>query len=71
MNYLQKDKDVMLAFYYFTTKDWSHIRATNPIELVFATVRLRTNKMKNGVSRKTTLTMTFKLMETAQKSGID
>ena len=67
MKCLQKDKDAMLAFYDFPAEHWSHIRTTNPIESVFATVRLRTNKMKNCGSRKTTLTMTFKLIETAQK----
>ena len=42
------------------------IRTTNPIESVFATVRLRTAKCKNCGSRKTTLAMTYKLIETAQ-----
>lgn len=63
---LQKDKDQMLAFYDFPAEHWSHIRTTNPIESVFATVRLRTNKTKNCGNRKTTLAMAFKLIVTAQ-----
>ena len=57
----------MLAFYDYPAENWQHIRTTNPIESVFATVRLRTAKTKNCGSRSTTLTMAFKLMETAQK----
>ena len=58
----------MLVFYDYPAENWQHIRTTNPIESVFATVRLRTAKTKNCGSRTTTLTMAFKLMETAQKN---
>jgi len=67
MECLAKDKDSMLAFYDYPAENWQHIRTTNPIESVFATVRLRTAKTKNCGSRTTTLTMAFKLMEVAQK----
>lgn len=67
MNCLEKDKSSMLAFYDFPAENWQHIRTTNPIESVFATVRLRTTRSKNCGSRKTTLAMAFKLIETAQK----
>ncbi len=62
-----KDKDSMLAFYDYPAENWQHIRTTNPVESVFATVRLRTAKTKNCGSRTTMLAMAFKLMETAQK----
>ena len=65
---LQKDKEQMLAFYDYPAEHWPHIRTTNPIESVFATVRLRTVKTKNCGSRKTTLAMTYKLIETAQST---
>lgn len=68
MSCLEKDRGELLAFYHFPAETWQHIRTTNPIESVFATVRLRTNKMKNCGSRVTTLTMAFKLIETAQKT---
>lgn len=67
MDCLSKDKESLLAFYDYPAEHWQHIRTTNPIESVFATVRLRTAKIKNCGSRTTTLTMAFKLMETAQK----
>jgi len=67
MECLAKDKDSMLAFYDYPAENWQHIRTTNPVESVFATVRLRTAKTKNCGSRTTTLAMAFKLMETAQK----
>lgn len=68
MDCLTKDKSEMLVFYDYPAETWQHIRTTNPIESVFATVRLRTHKMKNCGNRITTLTMAFKLMETAQKT---
>ena len=66
MECLEKDKPQLLAFYDFPAVHWQHIRTTNPIESVFATVRLRTTRTKNCGSRKTTLAMAYKLMTTAQ-----
>src|SRR5690625_3990012 len=67
MECLKKDRDAILAFYDFPAEHWTSIRTTNPIESAFATVRLRTAKMRNCGSRDTTLAMVFKLLETAQK----
>ena len=67
MECLFKDKEEMLAFYDFPAEHWTHIRTTSPIESAFATVRLRTKKSKNCGSRKTTLAMVFKLMQSAEK----
>lgn len=67
---LEKDKDDLLAFYDFPAEHWGHIRTTNPIESTFATVRHRTYKSKNCFSRKTILTMVFKLCESAQDHWI-
>lgn len=64
---LRKDRETLLAFYDFPAEHWQHIRTTNPIESTFATVRLRTAKTRNCVSRTTILTMVFKLSESAQK----
>ena len=64
---LEKDREALLTFYDFPAEHWVHIRTSNPIESVFATVRLRTAKSKNCGSRSTTLAMVLKLMETAQK----
>ena len=45
-----------------------HIRTTNPIESTFATMRHRTTRTKNCVSRNTLLGLVFQLALTAQKS---
>lgn len=63
---LNKDKEVLLAFYDFPAEHWSHIRTTNPIESTFATVRLRTNKTRGCVSSEGIVPFVFKLMESAQ-----
>ena len=64
---LDKDQDVLLAFYNFPAEHWIHLRTTNPIESTFATVRLRTRKTKGSGSRTACLTMVFKLVMSAQK----
>jgi transposase-like protein len=64
---LEKDRDVLLTFYDFPAEHWRHIRTTNPIESTFATVRLRTAKVRSCFSSKTVVTMAFKLCQSAQK----
>jgi len=65
---LTKDEDALLAFYDFPAEHWVHIRTTNPIESTFATVRHRSSRTRNCVSRDTFLGLAFKLMEEAEKS---
>lgn len=65
---LRKDKDDLFTFYKFPAVHWIHIRTTNPIESTFATVRNRTRSTKGCGSRKTTLTMIFKLCLEAEKT---
>ena len=67
---LEKDHDSLLAFYDFPAEHWRHIRTTNPIESTFATVRLRTNKVRGCFSANTVTTMAFKLCQCAQKRWI-
>jgi len=57
----------LLAFYDFPAEHWRHLRTTNPIESTFATVRLRTKRTKGAGSRTASLTMVFKLAQSAQK----
>jgi transposase-like protein len=64
---LVKDRDELLAFYDFPAEHWKHIRTTNPIESVFATVRNRTRKTKGCLNRKTALAMVYRLMMSAKK----
>lgn len=64
---LAKDREMLLTFYDFPAEHWRHLRTTNPIESVLATVRLRTCKTKGCGSRLACETMVFKLMESAKK----
>ena len=64
---LEKDREVLLAFYDFPAEHWQHIRSTNPIESTFATVRLRTDKTRGAVSKETITPLVFKLVQSAQK----
>jgi transposase-like protein len=65
---LTKDRTALLAFYDFPAEHWQHIRTTNPIESVFATVRHRTVRTKGCLSHKTAMAMVFKLVMAASKS---
>ena len=64
---LKKDRDELLTFYDFPAEHWKHIRTTNPIESTFATIRLRHRRTKGNGTRKATLTMLFKLAESAAR----
>ena len=47
---------------------WDHLRTSNPIESVFATVRHRTVRTKGALSAKTAKLMVFKLVNAAAKT---
>jgi len=67
---LQKDHAYLLTFYDFPAEHWRHIRTTNPIESTFATIRLRTDKVRGCFSSQTVVTMAFKLCRCAEKRWI-
>jgi transposase-like protein len=64
---LAKDREELLAFYDFPAEHWKHLRTTNPIESVFATVRLRHRRTKGNGSRSRCLAMVHQLMLSASK----
>ena len=64
---LEKDRDKLLNFYSYPAEHWKHIRTTNPIESTFATVRLRTKKVRNCFSSQSVVTMAFQLCRCAEK----
>lgn len=64
---LRKDKERLFTFYEFPAMHWQHIRTTNPIESMFATIRHRSEQTKGCGSRGATLTMVYKLAMSAQK----
>ena len=64
---LRKDREQLLVFYDFPAEHWGHLRTTNPIESTFATIRLRHRKTKGNGTRRASLTMMFKLAQSASK----
>ena len=56
-----------MVFDDFPAEHWMHLRTTNVIESVFATVRLRTEKTKGSGTRVACRTMVFKLMQSASR----
>ncbi len=63
-----KDRDALLTFYDFPAEHWDHLRTSNPIESVFATVRHRTIRTKGALSQDTARLMVFKLVMAAAKT---
>jgi putative transposase len=65
---LLKDRNALLTFYEFPAEHWDHLRTSNPIESVFATVRHRTVRTKGALSQDTARLMVFKLVMAAAKT---
>jgi putative transposase len=65
---LAKDREALLAFYDFPAEHWDHLRSSNPIESVFATVRHRTVRTKGALSQETAKLMVFKLVMAAART---
>lgn len=65
---LTKDRDALLTFFDFPAEHWDHLRTSNPIESVFATVRHRTVRTKGSLSHRTARLMVFKLVMSAAKT---
>jgi transposase-like protein len=65
---LTKDRKALLAFYSFPAEHWDHLRTSNPIESVFATVRHRTVRTRGSLSPTTARLMVFKLVMAASRT---
>jgi putative transposase len=65
---LAKDREALLTFYDYPAEHWDHLRTSNPIESVFATVRHRTVRTKGALSQDTARLMVFKLVMAAAKT---
>lgn len=65
---LTKDRDALLTFFDFPAEHWAHLRTSNPVESVFATVRHRTVRIKGALSQETAKLMVFKLIQAAAKT---
>ena len=60
---LYRDWDDFITFYDFPAEHWLHLRTSNPIESVFAGVRLRTNVAKRARVRENALYLVFKIVQ--------
>jgi len=59
---LERDWDDFVAFFDFPEEHWQHLKTSNPIESVFAGVKLRTNAAKRMRVRENALYLVFKLV---------
>lgn len=59
---LAKDREELLAFYDFPAEHWRHLRTSNPIESMLATVRLRQIRTRVSGAPKMCLTMVYRIM---------
>ena len=58
-----RDWEDFVTFYRFPVEHWVHLRTSNPLESVFAGVRLRTDATKRMRTRETALYLVFKLID--------
>ena len=65
---LARDRELLLAFYDFPAAHWTHLRTTNVIESAFATIRHRSSRAKGCVTRRTMLSMIYKMGMSAETS---
>ncbi len=60
---LFRDWDDLTTFYDYPAEHWTHLRTSNPVESVFAGVRLRTNVSKRMRRRDSALYLVFKITQ--------
>ena len=65
---LARDREELLAFYDLPAVHWTHLRTTNVIDSAFATIRHRSSRAKGCVTRRTMLSMIYKMGMSAETS---
>jgi putative transposase len=60
---LLRDWEDFVTFYDYPQEHWIHLRTTNPLESVFAGVRLRTDVAKRARRRENALYLVFKIVQ--------
>jgi len=65
---LLADLDACLRYYDYPPEHWKHLRTTNPVESVFATMRLRTDAAKRFRTARSGVHLVFKLIQRYQKT---
>ena len=63
---LLKDQEALLTYFAYPKEHWLSLKTTNPIESIFATVRLRTNATRRIKSPRSGLYLIFQLIRRAQ-----
>jgi len=64
---LLKDVDAGLRFFDYPREHWKHLRTTNPIESVFASIRLRTDAAKRLRTARSGVHLIFQLLRRYEK----
>ena len=64
---LRKDQNALLTYFNYPQEHWVSLKTTNPIESIFATVKLRTNAARRIKSPQSALYLIFQLILRAQK----
>ena len=64
---LLKDQKALLIYYSYPREHWQSLKTTNPIESIFALVKLRTNATRRIKSPRSALFLIFQLIMTAEK----
>lgn len=64
---LLKDRNELLTYFKYPKEHWVSLKTTNPIESIFATVRLRTNATRRIRSPRSALYLIFQLIMRAEK----
>jgi transposase-like protein len=64
---LLKDQAALLTYFAYPKEHWVSLKTTNPIESIFATVKLRTNAARRIKSPRSALYLIFQLILRAQR----
>ncbi|MEW5797212.1 MAG: transposase, partial [Candidatus Zixiibacteriota bacterium] len=64
---LLKNQEALLTYFRYPKEHWVSLKTTNPIESIFATVKLRTNAARRIKSPRSALYLVFQLIVRAQK----
>ncbi len=64
---LEEAEDRLLSYFSFPKGHWKSIKTTNPIESIFATVKLRTNAERRIKTRQSAVYLIFKVLTESQK----
>lgn len=67
---LSVDLVACLQFFDYPQEHWRHLRTTNPIESVFASIRLRTDAAKRLRTARSGVHLIFQLLKRYEKSWL-